>query len=107
MILHNDGEAISVESLPAEMRSTANHEKCRIQIDNVLPQLTSDGIDFSLVTERIINDIKRQIIESTLEMSRGNKTEAAKRLGISRFKLIREQKKIASYNRAPNARNVL
>ena len=106
MILHSDGEMISVESLPAEMRSTANHEKCRIQIDNVLPQLTSEGIDFTLVTERITNDIKRQLIESTLEINRGNKTEAAKRLGISRYKLIRELKKIANHNRASFARNV-
>lgn len=107
MILHGEGETISLESLPAEMRSIANHEKFRIQIDNVLPQITSDGIDFSLVTERITNDIKRQIIDSTLEMSRGNKTKAAKRLGISRFKLIREQKKIADHACAHHARNVL
>jgi two-component system response regulator AtoC len=99
MILHNDGEIISVESLPAEMRATANHEKRRIQIDNVLPQLTSEGIDFTLVTERIANDIKRQIIESALEMSRGNKTVAARRLGISRFKLIRELKKINNHDK--------
>jgi transcriptional regulator with GAF, ATPase, and Fis domain len=96
MILHNDGEMISVDSLPAEMRATINHEKHRIQIDNVLPQLTSEGIDFTLVTERITTDIKRQIIDSILEMSRGNKTEAARRLGISRYKLIREMKKIVN-----------
>jgi two-component system response regulator AtoC len=107
MILHGDGETISVENLPVEMRSIANHEKYRIQIDNVLPELTSGGIDFSLITEQITNDIKRQIIESALAMSRGNKTEAAKRLGISRFKLIRERKKIESDTRAPLARNVL
>lgn len=106
MILHSDGEMISVESLPAEMRSTANQEKCRIQIDNILPQLTSEGIDFTLVTERIANDIKRQLIESTLEMNRGNKTEAAKRLGISRYKLIRELKKIANNDCSSFARNV-
>ncbi len=107
MILHGDGETISVESLPAEMRSVANHEKYKIQIDNVMPQLTTDGIDFSLVTERITNDIKRQIIDSALAMSQGNKTEAAKRLGISRFKLIRERKKIENNACAPRARNVL
>ncbi|MBM4315309.1 MAG: sigma-54-dependent Fis family transcriptional regulator [Deltaproteobacteria bacterium] len=103
MILHGDGERISVENLPAEMRSIANHEKYRIQIDNVVPQLTSEGIDFSLVTERIANDVKRQIIDSALAMSRGNKTEAARRLGISRFKLIRERKKIENDTSAPRA----
>ena len=94
MILHNDGQMITSESLPAEMRATTNQERLRIQIDNILPQLSTEGIDFTLVTERITNDIKRKIIENTLEMSRGNKTEAARRLGISRYKLIREQKKI-------------
>ncbi len=94
MILHNDGTMITAESLPAEMRATTNQERLRIQIDNILPQLSTEGIDFTLVTERITSDIKRKIIENTLEMSRGNKTEAARRLGISRYKLIREQKKI-------------
>lgn len=103
MILHSDGEMIAVESLPSEMRATTNHEKFRIRIDSVLPQVTSEGMDFTLVTERVANDIKRQIIESTLELSRGNKTEAARRLGISRFKLIREQKKLADHNSAKSA----
>jgi DNA-binding NtrC family response regulator len=97
MILHNNGTLITAESLPAEMRATTHQEKLRIQIDNILPQLSSDGIDFTRVTERIANDIKRKIIENTLEMTRGNKTVAARRLGISRYKLIREQKKIDSY----------
>jgi two-component system response regulator AtoC len=95
MILHKDATMISIDSLPAEMRATANQEKLRIKIDNILPQLSVEGIDFASVTERITNDVKRKIIERTLEMSRGNKTDAAKRLGISRYKLIRELKKIA------------
>lgn len=98
MILHSDGAMITAESLPAEMRAATNQEKLRIQIDNILPQLSSEGIDFTQVTERIANDIKKKIIENTLEMSRGNKTEAARRLGISRYKLIREQKKINNKN---------
>jgi two-component system, NtrC family, response regulator AtoC len=94
MILHNNGTLITAESLPAEMKATTHQEKLRIQIDNILPQLSSEGIDFTMVTERITNDIKRKIIENTLETTRGNKTEAARRLGISRYKLIREQRKI-------------
>lgn len=94
MILHNNGSQITCENLPAEMRITTNHERLRLQIDNILPQLSSEGMDYTRVTERIINDIKRKIIENTLAASRGNKTEAARSLGISRYKLIREQKKI-------------
>jgi two-component system response regulator AtoC len=95
MILHNESGLIDAESLPAEMRATLNQEKLRIRIDNILPQL-SDGIDFSEVTERITRDVKRKIIASTLDLSRGNKTEAAHRLGISRYKLIRELKKLGN-----------
>ena len=94
MILHQDGNIITAESLPAEMRAATNQEKLRIQIDNILPQLPSDGIDFNQVTEKITNDIKRKIIGNMLELSKGNKTEAARRLRISRYKLIREQKKL-------------
>jgi len=94
MILHNDGFHITCENLPAEMRITTNQEKLRLQIENILPQLSPDGIDFTRVTERITNDIKRKIIENTLAASKGNKTAAARCLGISRYKLIREQKKI-------------
>jgi two-component system response regulator AtoC len=94
MILHNDGFQITCENLPAEMKITTNQEKLRLQIDNILPQLSVEGIDFTRVMERITNDIKRKIIENTLVASRGNKTEAARCLGISRYKLIREQKKI-------------
>ncbi|MDP2839054.1 MAG: sigma-54 dependent transcriptional regulator, partial [Syntrophales bacterium] len=94
MILHKDGFQITFENLPAEMRITTNQEKLRLQIDNILPQLSPEGMDFTRVTERFTNDIKRKIIENALAASRGNKTEAARRLGISRYKLIREQKKI-------------
>jgi transcriptional regulator with GAF, ATPase, and Fis domain len=95
MILHSDSHYIGAESLPAEMRATMNQEKFRIQIDNILPQLP-EGIDFAEVTERITRDLKRKIIDSTLELSRGNKTEASRRLGISRYKLIRELKKLGN-----------
>ena len=94
MILHNEGSQITYENLPAEMRITTSQEKLRLQIDNILPQLSPEGIDFTRVTEKILNDVKRKIIENSLTASKGNKTGAARRLGISRYKLIREQKKI-------------
>jgi transcriptional regulator with GAF, ATPase, and Fis domain len=97
MILHNDGSLITADNLPVEMKATTHQEKLRIQIDDILPQISPEGIDFTRVTERIVNDVKRKIIENTLETTRGNKTEAARRLGISRYKLIREQRKIDNY----------
>ncbi len=95
MILHSDGTLITPESLPAEMRVNTHQERFKIQIDKLLPQFTTEGIDFASVTDRISGDIKRQLIDHILEMCRGNKTEAARRLGISRYRLIREQKKIS------------
>ena len=44
--------------------------------------------------KKIIINIKREILNNALETSMGNKTKAAKRLGISRYKFIREEKKI-------------
>jgi transcriptional regulator with PAS, ATPase and Fis domain len=99
MILHHDSAMITPDSLPVEMKTTTHQERLRIQIDSFLPQLSPEGIDYTRVTEKIANDIKRQIIENALEVSRGNKTEAARRLGISRYKLIREQKKINNHIR--------
>ncbi len=94
MILHSDGTMITSDHLPGELRSEQPRERFRIDVDQFLPKSTTDGIDFDLVTERISNDVKRQIIDHVLETCRGNKTETAKRLRISRYKLIREQKKI-------------
>ncbi|MBU1922582.1 sigma 54-interacting transcriptional regulator, partial [Patescibacteria group bacterium] len=99
MILHKDGAMITEKSLPAEMKATTHQEKFRIQIDQFLPQLSPEGIDFTLVMESITNDIKRKVIENALEISGKNKTAAARRLGISRYKLIREQKKINNHIR--------
>ena len=98
MILHSDGAMITAESLRrrcAQRRTRKNYEsRSIISCPNCPPK----GSIFTQVTERIANDIKKKIIENTLEMSRGNKTEAARRLGISRYKLIREQKKINNKN---------
>lgn len=99
MILHKDGAMITEKSLPAEMKATTHQEKFRIQIDQFLPQLSPEGMDFTLVMESITNDIKRKVIENALEISGENKTAAARRLGISRYKLIREQKKINNHIR--------
>jgi transcriptional regulator with GAF, ATPase, and Fis domain len=94
MILHNDGTLITSESLPAEMKASIQQKELGILTENIPLQPSSERIDFKQITERITNESKRKIIETTLEMTRGNKTEAARRLGISRYKLIREKRKI-------------
>jgi len=64
-----------------------------IKIEPFLQQLPLTGIDYDTVTEKILKDVKGKILKNALHKSGGNKTEAAKQLGISRYKLIREQKK--------------
>ncbi len=93
MILQNVGTTILPENLPAEMRAADEGGNYRISMDTFLPNLTSGSMDYTAMTEEITNKIKGKILERALEMSRGRKSEAAKLLNISRYKLIREQKK--------------
>ncbi|OPY86579.1 MAG: Transcriptional regulatory protein ZraR [Syntrophus sp. PtaU1.Bin208] len=93
MILQNVGTTILPENLPAEMRAADEGGNYRISMDTFLPDLTSGGINYTTMTEEITKNIKGKILERALEMSRGRKSEAAKLLNISRYKLIREQKK--------------
>ncbi len=94
MILHNDGELIGYENLPAEMRKAANQEELNLRIDDMVPDLSTEKIDFIGAVDRATREIKKRIIAGAVAASGGNKSRAARRLGISRFKLIREEKKI-------------
>lgn len=94
MILQDIGNIIIPENLPAEIHTTKNQKQLKINIDDVISLLSSDTIDYTSVTQKIITEIKEKILENALEISGGNKTVAAKHLSISRYKLIREQKKI-------------
>jgi two-component system, NtrC family, response regulator AtoC len=94
MILQNIGATITSENLPAEIKTTQSQKQFKFEIEDFAPLLSSESIDYETVTQRIIADIKEKILENALEISGGNKTVAAKHLSISRFKLIREQKKI-------------
>jgi transcriptional regulator with PAS, ATPase and Fis domain len=94
MILQNVDTTIIPDNLPAEMRATVKRGSYRIRVDDFLPDLSSEGIDYTVLTEEITKNIKNEILSKALEISHGKKTEAAKLLNISRYKLIRERKKI-------------
>jgi transcriptional regulator with GAF, ATPase, and Fis domain len=94
MILHDDGDLIAYDHLPSEMRKNADREKLNVQIDDIVSGLSTEEIDFVEVVERATNEIKKRVIDSAVAASGGNKSRAAKKLRISRFKLIREEKKI-------------
>jgi two-component system response regulator AtoC len=92
MILQNIGNIITPENIPAEIKTMQSQKQLKIDIVDFVSML-SEGIDYTVVTQKIIAEIKEKILESALEISGGNKTIAAKHLSISRYKLIREQKK--------------
>ncbi|MCX7817424.1 MAG: sigma 54-interacting transcriptional regulator [Syntrophales bacterium] len=94
MILKNKGKFITADDLPREI-VRGSQSKSDWLIEPLLDQLPFDGIDYKKVTEKILLDIKNRLLQNALIKARGNKSEAARRLGISRFKLIREQKKLA------------
>ncbi|MEI8172789.1 MAG: sigma 54-interacting transcriptional regulator [Deltaproteobacteria bacterium] len=96
MILQSIGNIIMPENLPGEIKTTQQQKQFKIDIDDFI-SLLSEGVDYTAVTQKIITEIKEKILENALEISGGNKTMAAKHLSISRYKLIREQKKIGRH----------
>jgi len=93
MILQNVGTTIMQDNLPAEMGAAVEGGNYRISLDDFLPALSSEGMDYTVLTGEITKIIKGKILAKALERSHGKKSEAAKMLNISRYKLIREQKK--------------
>jgi len=94
MILQDLGSLILPENLPSEIKTTQNQKQLKIDIADIVSLQSSSIIDYSIITEKIMTEIKEKILENALEISGGNKTIAAKHLNISRYKLIREQKKL-------------
>ena len=95
MILKNAGNVILSEDLPAEITRSAEATGANFQMEPFLQQLPADGVDYNRITEKIAGNIKSRILENALIKSGGNKSEAAKRLSISRYKFIREQRKFS------------
>jgi len=93
MIAQDVGPIIKLESLPAEIRKGVAKGSNVISLDGVLPPITEAGINFAEVTAKVLEETKRQIIAQALTLTKGNKSKAAKLLGISRYKLLREAKK--------------
>jgi len=94
MILQDVGAVIEVGNLPAEIKVAAQHD-LTMQVGEFLPMPFHEGMDYRLTVGRLTGKIKEKILSKTLELSGGNKTAAAKLLGISRYSLIRELKKLS------------
>jgi transcriptional regulator with PAS, ATPase and Fis domain len=94
MILQDVGSTILPENLPAEIKGDMRYITGDINLNALMPHLTVENIKYDKVTDKIITNIKREILDNALQLNMGNKTKAAKQLGISRYKFIREEKKI-------------
>jgi transcriptional regulator with PAS, ATPase and Fis domain len=81
------------------MKSSINHGHVGIQMIPSIPRFSSEGVNYEEATVKIIGDIKHRILNNALEISRGNKTKAAKMLNISRYKFIREFNKTANHSK--------
>ena len=93
MILQNVGTYITKDNLPAEIKKAATKE-LPISGEDYLPHGYSDPVNYKRLIEEMTTKIKERILARTLLLSNGNKTVAARRLGISRYTLIRELKKL-------------
>jgi DNA-binding NtrC family response regulator len=92
MIVHETEEVLP-RHLPDEILSAGDS----LQVQSVLDEgmnLIEEGIDFHRLMEKSTLEITKHLISQALEKSNGNKTQAAKILGLSRSALGRQMKKI-------------
>lgn len=94
MILQNVGAYITKDNLPAEIKKAAMKELPVSSDDDYPISGYSNPINYKLLIEQLTTKIKERILSRTLELCNGNKTVAARQLGISRYTLIRELKKL-------------
>lgn len=94
MIPQSIGKILTPENLPAELKASSPMDIVR-DIDRALPPISgSERIDYRNVIERLTMELRKRVLQKALERSDGKKSAAARFLGISRYKLIRELKKI-------------
>ncbi|MEI7590027.1 MAG: sigma-54-dependent Fis family transcriptional regulator [Deltaproteobacteria bacterium] len=99
----SDGNTICVADLPQEV-GFAGSANQSFAISQQHENDIVGSIDFNSTIEKIAIKAKDKMIEDALTVSNGNKTRAAKLLGISRYQIIREQKKICNHRQKKQAK---
>jgi len=94
MILQQEGTMISPEHLPGELKMAVTKSEPQLRTDVLIPRMSPEGIRYDLVLGRVTSEVKRKLFQEALNLTKGNMTAAARLLGISRYKFIREQKKL-------------
>jgi two-component system response regulator HydG len=95
------GRQIELEDLPQSISNTALEQRDRIKVERVRAASEGRTATFEVTVPSSMEEIERQAIEATLDYTAGDKTHAAKALGIGRKTLYR---KLDQYNgrREPN-----
>jgi len=97
MILQSLGTLITSDNIPSEIRVAAPHAPGLRTGEPSSPDLLCQA-DYRSTIDELTNKIKQEILGKALEASRGNKAAAARHLGISRYTLIRELRKMENNN---------
>jgi len=97
MILQSIGTLITSDNIPSEIRVAAPHAPGLRTGEPSSPDLLCQA-DYRSTIDELTNKIKQEILGKALEASRGNKAAAARHLGISRYTLIRELRKMENNN---------
>jgi two-component system response regulator AtoC len=94
MIMQNVRGVIKPDNLPAEIIEETPKNSIGLQLDDSLSLDSAYPVDYKVLINSVTNTFRNRVLSKVLELSKGNKTEAAKKLGISRYALIRELKKL-------------
>src|SRR3989449_3892747 len=89
------GRQIELEDLPEANSKIALQEQDRIKVERAKAASEGRTTTFEVTVPSSMDEIERQAIEATLDYTRGDKTHAARALGIGRKTLYR---KLDQYN---------
>src|SRR5882724_6205115 len=89
------GRQIELEDLPESIGRIALQEQDRIKVERARAASEGRTTTFEVTVPSSMDEIERQAIEATLDYTKGDKTHAARALGIGRKTLYR---KLDQYN---------
>ncbi|MDD5723708.1 MAG: sigma 54-interacting transcriptional regulator [Syntrophales bacterium] len=102
MILQSVSNLITPDNIPAEIKAVAPQTLARRAGEFSLLNAPYPA-DYRSAIDELTNKIKKEILGKALEVNRGNKAAAARQLGISRYTLIRELRKLETGNPSDTA----
>jgi two-component system response regulator HydG len=84
------GRGIELEDLPEAITKIALEERDRIKVERAKAMSEGRSSTFEVTVPSSMEEIERQAIEATLEYTSGDKSQAARALGIGRKTLYRK-----------------